>query len=61
MGKTVFTKKATFDWSQQRYSETFIGAFDLVLLVRLRSRIPRWEFPERRADFYQRLKAQIPS
>ena len=35
IGKTVFTKKATFDWSQQRYSET-LGAFDLVLLVRLR-------------------------
>ena len=35
IGKTVFTKKATFDWSQQRYSET-LGKFDLVLLVRLR-------------------------
>ena len=35
IGKTVFTKKATFDWSQQRYSET-LGAFDFVLLVRLR-------------------------
>ena len=35
IGKTVFTKKATFDWSQQRYSDT-LGAFDLVLLVRLR-------------------------
>ena len=35
IGKTVFTKKATFDWSQQRYSET-LGAFELVLLVRLR-------------------------
>ena len=35
IGKTVFTKKATSDWSQQRYSET-LGAFDLVLLVRLR-------------------------
>ena len=35
IGKTVFTKKATFDWSQQKYSET-LGAFDLVLLVRLR-------------------------
>ena len=35
IGKTVFTKKATFDWSQQRYSET-LGEFDLVLLVRLR-------------------------
>ena len=35
IGKTVFTKKATFDWSQQKFSET-LGAFDLVLLVRLR-------------------------
>ena len=35
IGKTVFTKKATFDWSRQRYSET-LGEFDLVLLVRLR-------------------------
>ena len=35
IGKTVFTKKATFDWSQQRYSKT-LGEFDLVLLVRLR-------------------------
>ena len=35
IGKTVFTKKATFDWSQQSYSES-LGAFDLVLLVRLR-------------------------
>ena len=35
IGKTVFTKKATFDWSHQRYSET-LGTFDLVLLVRLR-------------------------
>ena len=35
IGKTVFTKKATFDWSKQRYSET-LGEFDLVLLVRLR-------------------------
>ena len=35
IGKTVFTKKATFDWSHQRYSET-LGKFDLVLLVRLR-------------------------
>ena len=35
IGKTVFTKKATFDWSQQRFSET-LGEFDLVLLVRLR-------------------------
>ena len=35
IGKTVFTKKATFDWSQRRYSET-LGEFDVVLLVRLR-------------------------
>ena len=35
IGKTVFTKKATFDWSQQRFSET-LAEFDLVLLVRLR-------------------------
>ena len=35
IGKTVFTKKAAFDWSQQRYPET-IGAFELVLLIRLR-------------------------
>ena len=35
IGKTAFTKKVTFDWSQQRYSET-LGEFDLVLLVRLR-------------------------
>ena len=35
IGKTVFTKKATFDWSQQKYSET-LGKFDLVLRVRLR-------------------------
>ena len=35
IGKTVFTKKAAFDWSQQRYQET-IGAFELVLLIRLR-------------------------
>ena len=35
IGKTVFTTKATFDWSQQRYSET-LGVFDLVLRVTLR-------------------------
>ena len=35
IGKTVFTQKAAFDWSQQRYQET-IGAFELVLLIRLR-------------------------
>ena len=35
IGKTVFTKKATFDWSKQRYPKT-LGEFDLVLLVRLR-------------------------
>ena len=35
IGKTVFTKKAAFDWSQHRYQET-IGAFELVLLIRLR-------------------------
>ena len=35
IGKTVFTKKATFDWSKQKYSET-LGKFDLVLRVRLR-------------------------
>ena len=35
IGKTVFTKKAAFDWSKQKYQET-IGAFELVLLIRLR-------------------------
>ena len=35
IGKTVFTKKATYDWSRQTYSAT-LEAFDLVLLVRLR-------------------------
>ena len=35
IGKTVFTKKATYDWSQQTYSET-LGEFDLALLVSLR-------------------------
>ena len=35
IGKTVFTQKITFDWSQQKFPQT-LGAFDLVLLVRLR-------------------------
>ncbi|XP_073255688.1 uncharacterized protein [Porites lutea] len=35
IGKTVFTQKVTFDWSQQTFPQT-LGAFDLVLLVRLR-------------------------
>ena len=35
IGKTVFTQKATFDWSQQRF-EGKLGRFDLVLLVKLR-------------------------
>ena len=35
IGKTVFTQKATFDWSQHRF-EGKIGRFDLVLLVKLR-------------------------
>ena len=35
IGKTVFTQKVTFDWSQQKFPQT-LGAFDLVLLVRLR-------------------------
>ncbi|CAH3192372.1 unnamed protein product, partial [Porites evermanni] len=35
IGKTVFTQKVTFDWSQQKFPRT-LGAFDLVLLVRLR-------------------------
>ncbi len=34
IGKTVFTKKTTFDWSQQR-NEVF-RKFDLVLLIKLR-------------------------
>ena len=34
IGKTVFTQKTTFDWSQQR-NEVF-KKFDLVLLIRLR-------------------------
>ncbi|XP_073255144.1 uncharacterized protein [Porites lutea] len=35
IGKTVFTQKATFDWSQHRV-EGKLGRFDLVLLVKLR-------------------------
>ena len=35
IGKTVFTQKATFDWSQHRFEEK-LGRFDLVLLVKLR-------------------------
>ena len=35
IGKTVFTQKATFDWSQPR-CEGKLGRFDLVLLVKLR-------------------------
>ena len=35
IGKTVFTQKATFDWSQHRYEEK-LGRFDLVFLVKLR-------------------------
>ena len=35
IGKTVFTQKATFDWSQHRFKGKF-GRFDLVLLVKLR-------------------------
>ncbi|CAH3180182.1 unnamed protein product, partial [Porites lobata] len=35
IGKTVFTQKATFDWSQQRFKGK-LGRFDLVLLVKLR-------------------------
>ena len=35
IGKTVFTQKATFDWSQHRF-EGKIGRCDLVLLVKLR-------------------------
>ena len=35
IGKTVFTQKATFDWSQYRF-EGKLGRFDLVLLVKLR-------------------------
>ena len=35
VGKTVFTKKAAFDWSQQRFQGTTAGAFDLALLIKL--------------------------
>ena len=35
IGKTVFTQKATFDWSQHRFKGK-LGRFDLVLLVKLR-------------------------
>ena len=35
IGKTVFTQKASFDWSQHRSPER-LGAFDLFLLVKLR-------------------------
>ena len=35
IGKTVFTQKATFDWSQHRCKGK-LGRFDLVLLVKLR-------------------------
>ena len=35
IGKTVFTQKATFDWSQHRF-EGKLGRFDLLLLVKLR-------------------------
>ena len=35
IGKTVFTQKATFDWSQHRFGGK-LGRFDLVLLVKLR-------------------------
>ena len=35
IGKTVFTQKATFDWSQHRFKGT-TGRFHLVLLVKLR-------------------------
>ena len=35
IGKTVFTQKATFDWSQHRF-EGKLGRFNLVLLVKLR-------------------------
>ena len=34
IGKTVFTQKSTFDWSQHRF-ERKLGRFDLVLLVKL--------------------------
>ena len=35
IGKTVFTQKTTYDWSQQQFKEK-LGTFDLVLLVKLR-------------------------
>ena len=35
IGKTVFTQKAIFDWSQHRFKGN-LGRFDLVLLVKLR-------------------------
>ena len=35
IGKTVFTQKATFDWSQPKCKGK-LGKFDLVLLIRLR-------------------------
>ena len=35
IGKTVFTQKAAFDWSQHRFHGK-LGRFDLVLLVKLR-------------------------
>ena len=35
IGKTVFTQKATFDWSKHKFKGK-LGRFDLVLLVKLR-------------------------
>ena len=35
IGKTVFTQKATFDWSRQKFKGK-LGRFDLALLVKLR-------------------------
>ena len=35
VGKTVFTQKATFDWSKHKFKGK-LGRFDLVLLVKLR-------------------------
>ena len=35
IGKTVFTQKTTFDWSEQRFKGN-LGTFELVLLVKLR-------------------------
>ena len=35
IGKTVFTQKTTYDWSQQQFKEQ-LGTFELVLLVKLR-------------------------